>query len=171
MSVRRPRPQPDGGPASAGQRAARAQGGNASNGGSGGASAQTALEAVAEAAREAQTEVGLLAGLLSGEQPPHDQASALQAGPSHPVRSGPGTSGHAGLDLVAGLVQQVQVAGLEVSCRLVSDGDGGDVDTTVTRRVGQRDRRRGTDQRAQARPGGSGHRGHPGRVRRADGHG
>ncbi|MFY9931530.1 MAG: histidine kinase [Streptosporangiaceae bacterium] len=116
--------------ASAGQRAARAQGGNASNGGSGGASAQTALEAVAEAAREAQTEVGLLAGLLSGEQPPHDQASALQAGPSHPVRSGPGTSGHAGLDLVAGLVQQVQVAGLEVSCRLVSDGDGGDVDTT-----------------------------------------
>jgi len=122
--------------ASAGQRAARIRDGNATDGGSGGVSARRALEAVAEAAREAQAEVGLLAGLLSGDQASGDQASGDQGSSpqddrhvqSGDVQTGPAPSAYAGLDLVGELVRQVQVAGLEVSYRLVSDG--GDVDPT-----------------------------------------
>jgi signal transduction histidine kinase len=111
--------------ASAGQRVALARGGNARDGGSGEASARTALETVAEAAMQAQAEVGLLAGLLSGDRLPRDQApdhqGALQAG------SPPETC--TGLDLAAELVRHAQAAGLEVTYRLVSDGDD-DVDPT-----------------------------------------
>ena len=134
--------------ASAGQRAARVRNGRAGDGsagdsgsgdggsgdggsgdgGSGGASARRALEAVAEAAREAQAEVGLLAGLLGADQAALDQASSPQPVGAAQARSA--ASAQAGLGLVAELVRQVQVAGLEVTYRLVTDGDGVDVDAT-----------------------------------------
>ena len=129
--------------ASAGQRAARVRNGRAGDGsagdsgsgdggsgdgGSGGASARRALEAVAEAAREAQAEVGLLAGLLGADQAALDQASSPQPVGAAQARSAAGAQ--AGLGLVAELVRQVQVAGLEVTYRLVTDGDGVDVDAT-----------------------------------------
>jgi signal transduction histidine kinase len=117
--------------ASAGQRAAQVRGGNAGDGGSGGVSARRALEAVAEAAREAQAEVGLLAGLLSGDQASRDQGSSPERDwdvQSGDVETASTPSAYAGLDLVAELVRQVQVAGLEVTYRVVSDG--GDVDPT-----------------------------------------
>ncbi len=87
--------------ASAGQRAALTQG-------SAELSTRSALETVAEAARQAQADVGLLAGLLS--------SAALPA------------SAPPGLDLAAELVRQVQAAGVEVTYRLTSDGEAGDVD-------------------------------------------
>src|ERR1700678_181796 len=107
--------------ASAGQRAALPRGGNADGiargdgnargdgiARGGGAAARMALESVAEAAREAQAEVGLLAGMLSGDQ----------------TQTRPSTD--QGLDLVAELVRQVQAAGVEVTCRLTSDGEDAD---------------------------------------------
>jgi signal transduction histidine kinase len=103
--------------ASAGQRAVLARGGNASDGSSGKANARAALETVAEAARQAQAEVGLLAGLLSGDRAPDGQAS-------------PPPSTYAGLDLAAALVRQARAAGLEVTYRLVSEGDGSGIDAT-----------------------------------------
>ena len=102
--------------------------GGSGDGGSGGASARRALEAVAEAAREAQAEVGLLAGLLGADQAALDQASSPQPVGAAQARSAAGAQ--AGLGLVAELVRQVQVAGLEVTYRLVTDGDGVDVDAT-----------------------------------------
>ena len=83
------------------------EGGGSGDGGLGWAGARRALEAVAEAAREAQAEVGLLAGLL-------------QAGPD------PAPGAASGLDLVAELVRQVQVAGVEVTYRLVTESEDGD---------------------------------------------
>jgi signal transduction histidine kinase len=118
--------------ASAGQRAARARsgsaddGGGSGDGGAGGASARRALEAVAEAAREAQAEVGLLAGLLSSEQASRDQASSPQRY-SDP-QAGPAPVAAAALDLVTQLVRQVQGAGVEVTYRLASEGNDGEVD-------------------------------------------
>jgi signal transduction histidine kinase len=102
--------------ASAGQRVALARGAGAGAGDSAdiGDSTRSALETVAEAARQAQADVGLLAGMLSPGQPVE---------PSSLAPGGPG-----GLVLAAELVQQVQAAGVEVAYRLVSDGEGGDVD-------------------------------------------
>jgi signal transduction histidine kinase len=100
--------------ASAGQRVALARGDGAGDSADIGDSTRSALETVAEAARQAQADVGLLAGMLSPGQPVE---------PSSLAPGGPG-----GLVLAAELVQQVQAAGVEVAYRLVSDGEGGDVD-------------------------------------------
>jgi signal transduction histidine kinase len=101
--------------AGAGQRAARA--GRAGDGaGDAEQGARAALEIVAEAARQAQADVGLLAGLLSDDRP----GAPAQPAPAQPAP--------AGLDLAAGLVRQVQAAGIEVTYRVLSEGAGAHLD-------------------------------------------